>query len=297
MLLHSNQGTLVATIVDLAGTLPPAAQIDRDCIAYQPSFSTLNDKPNFGSSQLNTTGSSATVTGPDPIVAPTASSNTRPVRLIVTPSPVLPPVTPPVAEPFHSQPSMVNSGMAATKGLLAPPQQHFPARENTQELAPQALLFGQQSQLATEIHNLETRSARGSETLELRVRELQSQMDCGLYQCYLLVWEVRVEYPRQRLAKNNQNLYLPEIHSLKRFGLRPQGRFRAWAPRLKLMSPQPNVNSGNYFRGVTRIKGSTGSVRPGAGSYTNLGWAYVDREPQPSAKIIDNGKPAGSVGG
>ncbi|KAJ7749408.1 hypothetical protein B0H16DRAFT_1845425 [Mycena metata] len=57
--LKPGNHTLVATIVDqdLAGTLPSAAQIDY--ITHQSSFSTFNDKPNFGSSLLNTTRGSA----------------------------------------------------------------------------------------------------------------------------------------------------------------------------------------------------------------------------------------------
>jgi hypothetical protein len=75
-------------------------------------------------------------------------------------------------EPFTLQPTL--SEVSPLKGSLAP----TPALEdNALSLGQAAALVQQRQNLAAEIHDLETQPDGGGETLESRVRELQSQMN------------------------------------------------------------------------------------------------------------------------
>ncbi|KAJ6550050.1 hypothetical protein B0H19DRAFT_1264913 [Mycena capillaripes] len=203
--VKSGNHTLVGKVLAAIGTPPPAAQIDY--ITYKPSFLTVQDKPIFGSAIANATQDPVGGGNPSPSSSSTPpsqsaarSSRGTPVGSIIggvvgglvllacifatlliarrkrrrTPKPEL--VTEPfTSQAFTSRPSTSETSML--KGSRTHSQPSSPVSpENAPNFSQAASLTRQRLTLAAEIHSLETQTNGGSETLENRVRELQSQM-------------------------------------------------------------------------------------------------------------------------
>ncbi|KAJ7278785.1 hypothetical protein C8J57DRAFT_1304524 [Mycena rebaudengoi] len=202
--LKSGNHTLIGKILAAAGSPSPAAQIDY--ITYKPSFLTLHDKPNFGSS-LGNVNSTHSTNAPDPTKSSSQSSSSRAapttgaiaggvvggLLLVVcilgalwaarrkrqrSPKPDL------STQPFTSmaQPQHLFYDTSTTKGSsnhspLSLPVSENPAPYSSPTNAAAPSLVEQRNNIAAEIQQLEGQSeVAGSETLEARVRELQAQM-------------------------------------------------------------------------------------------------------------------------
>ncbi|KAF7342472.1 Gpr1 family protein [Mycena venus] len=207
--LKSGNHTLVGKILAATGSPSPAAQIDY--ITYKPSFLTLKDKPTFDSSLGNLNLSHST-NAPGPTTSPSPSANSdkipsssrgAPAGAIVggvvgalfvvasilgvlwvvrrkrkrTPKPEL------STEPFMSTMQTSHSfyETSTTKGSsnpspLSSPMSENPASHSNPTIAAAPSLVEQQNNIAAEIQHLEGQSNAVNETLEARVRELQTQM-------------------------------------------------------------------------------------------------------------------------
>ncbi|KAJ6594908.1 hypothetical protein B0H19DRAFT_1057118 [Mycena capillaripes] len=156
------------TITNLAGTPLPAAQIDY--ITYRPSFLTIRDKPNFAAPAASGTQ--------DPInPAPSRSILSNPSNSVSGGGPAIGAIVGGIAGGFIFLSALV-AGIWAIRRRRKRSTQMSKNVQLEGHNAQTPSLMQQHDQLAAEVHGLEAQSDHhdGTETLEARVRQLQSQM-------------------------------------------------------------------------------------------------------------------------
>ncbi|KAJ6493851.1 hypothetical protein DFH09DRAFT_357596 [Mycena vulgaris] len=193
--LKPGNHTLLAKITDVAGAQLPAAHIDY--ITYTPSFLTLRDKPNFGSSVANNTQSSGTPTPvPSHAVTPAEGGQSHSSAGAIAGGVVGGccvlgillwllwrkvwkkngrDTDEGVAEPFALQPSII--GVPNNRSQISPRVPHPTGLSSPSPQDPPALEdHGRASVLVPGTDNVENHSPerRDSQALENRIRELES---------------------------------------------------------------------------------------------------------------------------